>query len=114
MVSFETKCCLLNLLDDSLECLCVVYSEVSKCLAVEVDASLVESADELRVRHTLGTSGSVDTLNPERTELALLATTVCKCVGETLLIGVFGNGPNVLASAELTLYALQYLLAASA
>jgi hypothetical protein len=91
-----------------------VYCEVCKSLTVEVDACLVESADELRVRHSLCTGSSVDTLNPERAELTLLATTVCKCISETLLIGVFGNGPHVLASAELTFYALQNLLAASA
>ena len=114
MLYFVTNVDLLYLLNDSLECLCVVYCEVSKCLTVEVDASLVESADELRVRHTLCSSGCVDTLNPKRTELTLLATTVCECVGEAFLVGVFGNGPDVLTSAKLTLYALQNLLAASA
>ena len=105
---------LLYLLNDGLECLGIVYSEVSKCLAVEVDTSLMEGANELRVGHTLGTGCCVDTLNPQSTELALLATTVGECVGETFLIGVFGNGPNVLASTELTFDALQNLLAASA
>ena len=114
MLYFVTNVDLLYLLNDSLECLCVVYCEVSKSLTVEVDACLVECADELRVRKTLCTSGCVDTLNPESTELTLFATTVGKCVCEAFLVGVFGNGPNVLASTELTFYALQNLLAASA
>ena len=38
---------LLYLLNDSLECLCVVYCEVSKSLTVDFDACLVESAHKL-------------------------------------------------------------------
>ena len=47
MLYLVTNVDLLYLLNDSLECLSIVYCEVCKCLTVEVDASLVESADEL-------------------------------------------------------------------
>lgn len=105
---------LLHLVYDSLESLRVVHGEVGKHLAVDFDASLGQCTHQLRIADTLDASCSVDTLNPKSTELTLLATTVGKCVCEAFLVGVFGNGPNVLASTELTFNALQNLLAASA
>ena len=63
-----------------------------------------------RVAHTLQACGSVDTLNPQRTEVALLGAAVAVSVCETLLPSVLGYGPNVLACAEITAGKLKYSL----
>ncbi len=112
LASFVYKgfCYLLHLIDDGLESIEVVHGEVGKCLAVDLDACLVDGAHQLAVRHTFETSGCVDTLNPKGTELTLLQLTAYVSIGESLLIGVFGNGPHVLAGTKLTLDALQNLL----
>ena len=93
---------LLSLLNDGLESLRVVHSEVSEHLTVDLDASLVKVAHELRVGEAFEASGSVDTLNPESAEVALLVATVTEGVGQTLLPSVLGNGPNVLAGTIVT------------
>ena len=93
---------LLYLSYDSLECFRVVHSEVSQHLTVDFDTSLVQCTHQLRIRHTLETSGSVDTLDPQCTEVALLILTVAVSVGQTLLPSILGNGPNVLTSTEVT------------
>ena len=93
---------LLNLLDDSLESGLVVHGEVSEDLAVDLDASLVQQTHQLRVAQTLEAGSSVDTLDPESAEVALLVTAVTEGVGETLLPSVLGNGPYVLAGTKIT------------
>ena len=93
---------LLNLLNDGLESLWVVNGEVSENLTVNLDTSLVESTHQCRIAHILEASGSVDTLNPQCAESALLVTTVTICVCKTLLIGVLSNGPNVLSCSKIT------------
>ena len=67
---------LLYLLDDSLESICIVDCEVSKNLAVNLDAILVESTHELAVAHIVEAGCCVDTLNPKSAEVALLVTAV--------------------------------------
>ena len=91
---------LLYLSYDSLESLGVVDSEVSQHLAVDLDVCLVEFAYELRVAHTLHACSSVDTLNPQRAEVALLLTTVGESIGETLLPSILSYGPHVLAGTK--------------
>ena len=56
---------LLHLVYDCLECLGIVYCEVSEDLAVNLDTSLVESAHECRIAHVLETGSGIDTLNPQ-------------------------------------------------
>ena len=67
---------LLNLVNDSLESLRVVYSEVSENLTVNLDTCLVQSTHQLAIAHVLKTRSSVDTLNPQCAEVTLLVTTV--------------------------------------
>ena len=55
-----------------------------------------------RVRKVLHACGSVDTLNPQCAEVALLVLTVTISIGQTLLPSVLGNGPDVLACSEIT------------
>ena len=93
---------LLHLCNDSLESLRVVYSEVSENLTVNLDTCLVKSTHQLAVAHTIEASSSVDTLDPQCAECALLVTTIAISVGKTLLPSVLGNGPYVLAGTKIT------------
>ena len=67
---------LLYLVNNSLESLWVVNSEVSEDLTVDLDTCLVKSTHQLAVAHVLQTSSSVDTLDPQCAECALLVTTI--------------------------------------
>ena len=84
----ESASGVLGLLDDGLECFGLVHSQVGKDLAVDLDASLVDGTHQLRVAHAFETSGSVDTLNPQGAEVALLVLTIAVSVGQTLLPSV--------------------------
>ena len=97
---------LLHLVNDGLESLRIVDSEVSENLAVDLDACLVESTHQLAVAHVRETSGSVDTLNPQSAEVALV-TTVTISVGKTLLPSVLSYCPDILASSAVTFCELQ-------
>ena len=94
---------LLYLSYDSLESLRIVNSEVSEDLAVDLDTSLVECTHKCRIGHVLETSSSVDTLNPQCAEVALLVTAVTVSVCETLLPSVLRNCPNILSCTIVTL-----------
>ena len=93
---------LLHLCYDSLESFGVVDCEVSQNLAVDFDSSLVEESHKLRIAQALKTCGSIDTLNPQCAEIALLVATVTESVGKSLLPSILGYGPNILACAEIT------------
>ena len=86
----------------SLESLGMVGSEIGEDLTVDLDVLLVDEADELAVGDALHASCSVDTLDPESAESALLSLAVAVGVGLAFLPGVLGNGPDVLATAEVT------------
>ena len=89
---------LLHLSHDGLEGLRVIDSEVSEDLTVDLDTLSVQSTHQTRVRESLQTSSSIDTLDPECTEVALLVLTVTEGVGETLFPSILGNGPDVTTS----------------
>ena len=91
---------LFNLLHDGLESLRVIHGEIGKHLAVDFDTSLVEGTHQLRIAHTLDAGSCIDTLNPKGAECALLVLAITVCIGETFLVGVLGNGPNVLTCAK--------------
>ena len=93
---------LFGLGNDSLESLGVVDSEVSEHLSVDFDTSLVEVAHKLRVRKAFKACGSVDTLDPESAEVALLVAAVAVGIGETFFPSILGYGPYVLAGTEVT------------
>jgi len=98
MIAFD----LLNLSNDSLESLRVVYCEVCENLAVNLDAGLVQSTHQCRIGHILQTCGSVDTLDPQCAECTLFVAAVTVCVCETLFPGVLGYGPNILTRSIVT------------
>jgi len=104
---------LLHLGNDSLESFGMVDSEVGKNLAVDFNTSLVQTAHQLAVAYTLDAGSSIDTLNPQSAEGALLVATIAEGIGQTLLPSVLGNGPNVLASADVTAGQLQNSLSLS-
>ena len=85
-----------------LECLWVVHTEVCEDLTVDVDTVSVEETHELRVAETLEASGSIDTLDPECAEVALVVTTITECVSKTLFLGVLSYSPYILACADVT------------
>ena len=98
------------MVDDGLESLGVVQSEVGKDLAVDFDAGLRQLVDELAVVHAIFTNGSIDTDNPQAAEFALLVSSVAICVGLTLFVRVLRHSPHVLSRAELTFGLLQDFL----
>ena len=92
----------------------MVDSEVSEDLAVDLDTLSVESTHQARVRETLETSSSVDTLDPQSTEVTLLVLTIAEGVSQTLFPSVLGYGPDVLASTIVPTRELKDALALSA
>ena len=105
--SRSVSSCLLYLSDDSLESFGMVHGQVGEHLAVDLDTCLVKGTHELAVAHTLETSSSVDTLDPQGAEAALLLLAVAISVGQTLLPSVLGNGPDILAGTEVAAGELQ-------
>ena len=98
---------LLNLVNNSLESLRVVNSEVSEHLTVDLDTCLVKRTHQLTIAHVLQTSSSIDTLDPQCAEIALLVTTVTISVSKTLLPSVLSYCPYILASSIVTLSELK-------
>ncbi len=100
--SFLGGLSVLYLLNDCLESGGVVEGEVGEDLAVDFDTALVDETHELGVREVFHTCGSVDTLNPKSTEVALLVLAVAVSVGKTFFPGVLSYGPHIAAASEVT------------
>ena len=98
--------------DNSLKSLRIVHSKVCKNFTVETDVLLRKATHELGVSESVLTGGGVDTLYPQGAEFALLGLSVTVCIGETFLIGVLCNRPDVLAGEEITAGPAEDLLAA--
>ena len=98
---------LLHLLHDGLEGLGIVHGQVGEHLAVDLDTRLGEFAHEDAVTHALQTSSSIDTLNPQTAEIALLVAAVTIGIGQTLLPGVLCYCPNILAGSKVAAGKLQ-------
>ena len=62
----------------------------------------MKATHELRVRKTFQTGSSVDTLNPQRAEVALFVAAVAEGISKTFFPSVLGNGPNVFAGTIVT------------
>ena len=92
----------------------MIDCEVSKDLTVDLDTLSVESTHQARVREPFETSSSVDTLDPQSTEVTLLVLTIAESVGQTLFPSVLGYGPDVLASTVVPTRELKDALALSA
>ena len=85
-----------NRLQNSFESLRIIHSKVCQDFAVETDILLGQLTHELRISYTVLTCGGIDSLDPKSAEVALLCFTITVCIGETFLIGVLCNRPNVL------------------
>ena len=90
----------------------MIHSEVGKHLAVEFYVVLVKFAHKDGIRDAVDAATGVDTVDPQRTELALLVLSVTVSVGLTFLPFVLGDGPYVFTSAPITLGAVEDFLSA--
>ena len=99
-------------LDDCFERLRIVHGEVGEDFAVETDVLLRKLTHELGIGDAVLTAGSVDTLDPQSAEVALLGFTVTVGVGETFLVGVLRNRPHISSRQEVAFGLLEDLLAA--
>lgn len=102
---------LLHLVNNCLESFGMIHSEVGEDLAVDIDTGSMKLAHELRVGKALETGCSVDTGDPEGTEVVLLVTTIAECIRQTFFPCVFSNGPHILAGTEITSRQMEDLLA---
>ena len=91
--------CVFYLLYNGCESSGVVEGEVGENFAVHLDAALVEKAHELRVAQVVHTCSSVDTLDPQGTEVAFFVFAIAVGVGKTFFPGVFSYCPYVTAAA---------------
>ena len=64
------------------------------------------------VRDTVDAATGIDTVDPQRTEFALLVLSVAVGVGLTFLPLVLGDGPYVFTSAPITFGAVEDFLSA--
>ena len=101
LLFFQNGIRLLYFSNDGLESLGVVQSQVGENLAVDLDTSLSQLTHQYGIAHTLLTSGSIDTLNPQGAEGALLVLTIAIGVGQTFLPSVLGYCPNILAGSKI-------------
>ena len=101
-----------NRLQNSLESLRIIHSKVCQDFAVETNVLLGQLTHKLRISHTVLACGGVNSLYPKSAEVALLCFTITVCIGETFLIGVLCNRPNILPGKEVTASLLENLLAA--
>ena len=86
---------------DSLECFGLVDSEIGKHLAVDDDTCFLQRTHKLAVAKSLQTCGSVDTLDPQRAEVAFLVSTVTESILQTFLPCVLGNCPYVCTATKI-------------
>ena len=80
---------------NGLECFGMIHGQISQHLAVDFDPGLVQRTHQLRIRHAFQTGSSIDTLNPQSTEVSLLILTVTERRCQTLFPRILGNGPLV-------------------
>ncbi len=93
---------LLYLFNNSLKCIWIIHSEICQNLTAYLYASLVQTSHQLRIRHPLEASGSIDTLNPQCTKVTFLIATVAEGISQALLPSILGNGPNIFTGAIIT------------
>src|SRR5690606_18897374 len=89
----------LCLADQSLEGLGLMDGEIGEHLAVHLDASLGEAVDKSRIGQAVLADTGVDTLDPERTEIALPRAAVAIGILAGLLHRLIGDAEGILAAA---------------
>ena len=98
--------------DDRLESLRIIHGKVCQHFTVEADVLLGKFTHKLRIRDAVLACGGVDSLDPKSAEVALLVPAVTVSVGETFLVGVLRNRPNIPSRQEVTTGSFEDLLAA--
>ena len=94
-VSSHRQCKLFNRVYNFLESLRVVHRQVGKNLAVHSDTLSVALTHKFGVGHTVHTSGSVDTLNPQAAVISLLLFAVAIGELQAFLDSIFSDCPDV-------------------
>lgn len=110
----QRRLCVLHFLYNGSESCRVVKSEIGKHLAVHFDTALVEKTHQLRIAEVVHTGSSVDTLDPESTEVAFFVFAVAISVGKTFFPGILSYGPYVAAAAKVASCKFEDFFAASA
>ena len=89
-----------------------MYGQVCQNFAVHFDTGQVQAVDEAGICQSLvmRTDSSVDTLDPQRAEVALAVLAVAGCVLVGLVDGLTGNLEGALAAAIVTFGGLDDLL----
>ena len=106
--------CHVGCLHHYLEGIRVHNSQVGQHLAVHLDPSLVQPADQLAVGRAVLASGGVDAGDPEGSEVALLLSTVAIGVLAGAGDGVGRGADQLAASAAIALRLLEDLLTSPA
>ena len=101
-ILMKCRLCVLHCLYDSFESCRVVQSQIGQNFTVDLDTSFVDETHQLAVGQIFHACGSVDALNPQSAEVALVVLAVAVGVGKTLLPGVLCYSPHVTTAAEVT------------
>src|SRR5690606_404867 len=104
----------LRLLDQSLEALRLAHCDVGQNLAVQFDAGLVQTVDELAIGEAQFAAASVDALDPQGAEVALLGLAVAVGVLTGLFDGLTCNADGALAAAVIAFCLFKNALVAGA
>ena len=104
----------LCLLYESCECSLILDSDLREHLSVEVDACSLEAAHELRVVDAVCLCLSIDTSDPELSELSLLLLSADVSVVTALHYGLLSHLEVLGLCAPVTLRCLKYLISSLA
>ncbi len=108
--AFEICQSCLGLCDQHAERFGLGDREIAQHLAVNGNLSLAEAVDKSAIGQSVVADGSVDTLDPQGAEIALLDATIAVGVLAGLFDGLLGDTDRRLSAAVLTLGSLQDLL----
>ena len=107
--AFEIRKSGLGLGNQHAECVGLGDRQIAQHLAVDSNLSLAEAVDKSAIGQPMVTDGSVDALDPEGAEIALLDATIAVGVLASLFDGLLGDTDRRLAAALIALRSLQYL-----
>ena len=92
----------------------VVHGQVGKDFPVKVDAGCLQLAHQLRVGHAVESCASIDALNPQAAEVALLGFPVAVSITQAFFDRVLGDGPNIFLSPKKSFGKFEHPLALGA
>ena len=86
--------------DNRCEDRALVHGEIGHRLAVQFDPGKLGAVDELRIGQAFFANGSVDALDPQGAEAALLDLAIAIGILPSLFNGLAGDADGVLATAR--------------